>query len=590
VTVELSGRTAERRFVVCGDNPLALRLIDELITQYDGQVVVILRSAQENWGPEISRVPGIDVVMAERLDAAAFRRAGLAEADALALIDQDDAGNVDAALIAQEINPDLRIVIRMFNLRLGENITKLLNDCTVLSAAAIAAPAFVAAALDDTTTAPMQVGDRTLVATDRASARPDDVICGLAITADRDEPETLPADESLTDLVLARSKPAAPRRVRRRRYPIRVLSMLIGPRMRLLLGALVVLLMAGTAALALARDVTLSQAAYIAILAELSGANADPNASALEKVALTTLSLVSIALIPVLTAAVVDAVVKARLALAAGGLFEPVANHIVVVGLGDVGTRVMRTLHEQGHEVVCIERNPEARGVQLAHDLRIPLIIGDASRNEVLQAASVGTSRALIIVSTDDVTNLETALLGRAAKPDLRVVLRLFDGEFADRVQRAFSITRSRSVSYLAAPAFATAMLGRQIITTISVRRRLLLVAELPVLAGSAIEGSPLSTLRRPNELRLLAVRTGRGEQVLWAPSPGRRIVPTDRLIVVATRAGLGNLLTETTTRVIENGDSPDRLLAPWQTPWTPEPRASDTEVAGSGSPDGSAD
>jgi len=589
-TVELRDGALRRRFVVCGDNPMALRLIDELVTQYEAHVAVILPSTQENWAPEICRVPGIEVVVSDRLDAGAFARARLPEAAAVALVDQDDAGNVDAALIAQELNPDLRIVIRMFNRSLGESITRLLNDCVVLSAAAIAAPAFVAAALDDLSTAPVQVADRTVVATHRDSVRAEDIVCGLGITEGRDEPETLPADERSTDVVLARSQPAPPRQIRRRRRPIRVLSLLIGPRMRVLLIVLGLLLVAGTAALVLARDVSLSQAAYIAILAELAGANADLNASALEKVALVVLSFVSIALIPVLTAAVVDAVVKARLTLAAGGLAEPISGHFLVVGLGDVGTRVIRALYEQGHEVVCVERNPDARGVPIARELRIPVIIGDASRNEILQAASVGTSHALIIVSTDDVANLETALLGRAAKPDLRVVLRLFDGEFADRVQRAFSITRSHSVSYLAAPAFGAAMLGRQVITTIPVKRRVLLVAELPVGAGSALEGKPISDLRRPHEVRLLAVRTGRGQQVLWAPSPGRRLVPTDHIIVVANRSGLSDLLIETTPAEEVRDEVPGRLLAPWATPWQPRQRDGEVDAVGSGLPEGPAD
>jgi Trk K+ transport system NAD-binding subunit len=576
-----------RRFVVCGDNPLAVRLVDELVTQYDGVVTVLVASARANWAPQIAQVPGVEMVEADRLDVAAFDRAGLAEAAALALVAQDDAANVDAALIAQEMNPDLRIVIRMFNLNLGENIAQLLNNCAVISAAAIAAPAFVAAALDDTTTAPEVVAGRTVVATHPDSTRPEDVICGLAIIEGRDEPETLPMDGRRTDLVLARSRPAAPRRgVRRRRYPLRALSLLIGRRVRLVLAVFAAFLIASTGVLAWAKQVSLSQAAYVAILTALSGGTAERDAAGMEKVTLTLLSIVSVALIPVLTAAVVDAVVKARLTLAAGGLAEPVANHIVVVGLGDVGTRVVRALHEQGHEVVCVERNPDARGVKIVRDLRIPLIIGDASRNESLQAASVTTARALIIVSTDDVNNLETALLGRAANPDLRVVLRLFDGEFADRVQRAFSITRSRSVSYLAAPAFAAAMLGRQVITTIPVRRRVLLIAELPVGADSHLEGMPMSALQRPHEALLLAVRTGR-QQVLWAPSPGRYIARTDHLVVVASRAGLSRLLAETAPGSGSRDELPDRLLAPWQMPRFPVDPPGATEVVGSGIPEG---
>ena len=103
--------------------------------------------------------------VSDRLDADAFEQARLASADALALVSQDDGGNIDAALVAQELNPDLRIVIRMFNYSLGERISALLNNCEVLSSAAIAAPAFVAAALDERTSAPITIGDRTLVST-----------------------------------------------------------------------------------------------------------------------------------------------------------------------------------------------------------------------------------------------------------------------------------------------------------------------------------------------------------------------------------------------------------------------------------------
>jgi hypothetical protein len=47
----------------------------------------------------------------------------------------------------------------------------------------------------------------------------------------------------------------------------------------------------------------------------------------------------------------------------------------------------------------------------------------------------------------------------------------------------------------------------------------------------------------RPHEVRLLGVRTGRGDQLLWSPPSGRKLARTDRLLVITTRAGLGRLL-----------------------------------------------
>jgi hypothetical protein len=50
---------------------------------------------------------------------------------------------------AQEINPELRLVVAIFNTGLGERIRSFFSDCAVLSESAMAAPSFVAAALDE---------------------------------------------------------------------------------------------------------------------------------------------------------------------------------------------------------------------------------------------------------------------------------------------------------------------------------------------------------------------------------------------------------------------------------------------------------
>ena len=49
-----------------------------------------------------------------------------------------------------------------------------------------------------------------------------------------------------------------------------------------------------------------------------------------------------------------------------------------------------------------------------------------------------------------------------------------------------------------------------------------------------------------PGHSRLLAIRTGRGAQTLWSPPHGRALARTDRLVVVATRTGLTQLLART--------------------------------------------
>jgi Trk K+ transport system NAD-binding subunit len=538
-----------RRFVVCGDNPLALRLVDELVTRYAADVTVVLPSAQTGYGPRLAALPGVEVVECERPSTEAFLRAEVGAADALALVNQDDGGNLDAALLARELNPHLRIVVRMFNASLGAGIRRLLGDCEVLSESAIAAPAFVAAALGDDAPAFLRLPGPPLFVGRRAAVPAPNVLCGIAVEEGHDAVELLPADQERADLVIAASEVPAPGPVRRHpRHPLRAVTLLIGRRLRLILAVLAGLIVAGTVVLMAAKRLNWWQAAYQTVLTALGNGNGDPDAKVPEQVVTLLLTVVSVALIPVLTAAVVEAAVNARLRLAAGGLSEPIEGHVVVVGLGNVGTRVIRALTDLGVDVVAVDRDGLARGVPVARELHLPFVLGDATQEQTLQAASVATCRALVVTSTDDVNNLETALLGRAIQPDVRIVLRLFDGDFAERVQRNFHINASRSVSYLAAPAFAAAMTGREVVDVIPVRRRVLLVAELPVEAGSPAEGLYVSDLNRPHATRILGIRTGRGTQTLWSPPGGRKLMRTDRLVVLATRTGLGLLLAATGT------------------------------------------
>jgi Trk K+ transport system NAD-binding subunit len=612
-----------RFLVVCGDDPLAFRLISELVSRYSAEVTAIMPDRRLNHGPRIARLPNVRIVESDRLDVEAFRHARLQQADAVAMVRQDDVGNIHAALQAQEVNPGIRLVIRMFNMSLGHGVRRMFRDCAVFSDAAMAAPAIVSAALGEVAPVHVRLQGRTLQVARRTDVPHADVVCGLARTiGNGGGPDMLPSDPARADLVLAvargrptglaatllddpdsadpestgidgtgsdstsidgadtdsvstgderdargraalptverprlataddRPGPALVRNARARatrawRRVLTLLASLVDRKLRLAALTLFVLLALGTVAMARVRHLSWGNGAYLTLLTTLAGAEPDLAASKTEKVLEALLTLISIALIPVVTAAVVEAVVNAKLALALGRTRGPISDHVVVVGLGNVGTRVIRQLHALGVPVVAVDRSDSAKGAQVARTLGIPLIIGDASREQTLRAASVQTCRALVCLSTDDVTNLEAALYGQGLQDDLRVVLRLFDGDFADRAERAFGITISRSVSYLAAPRFAAAMVERQVIGTIPIGRRVLLIAEVRVLPGSALDGTTVATANRVGEARVIAVTPRRGRNTTWSPDAGQILAADDTLTVVATRSGLARMLTE---------------------------------------------
>jgi Trk K+ transport system NAD-binding subunit len=258
-----------------------------------------------------------------------------------------------------------------------------------------------------------------------------------------------------------------------------------------------------------------------------------PADSGAEKTAQVLLTLDGMAFIPVITAIVVGA----RLTGSVRRAPRPPGGHVIVAGLGNVGSSVTGQLHDLGFDVVCVDNNPGAAGIPLARQLGLPVVIGDAFREETLRAASLETCLALVSVTSSDIVNLETALTARALRDDLRIVLRLTDDDLAERMQKTTGNIISRSVPYLAAPAFAAAMLEHQVLRTIPVGRHVLLIAD--VRAGPELAGSSLADTEQDGQARVLALQAGAAAALDWSPRRDYLLAAGDRLIVLATRMGL---------------------------------------------------
>ena len=534
--------------IVCGDNALAYRVVKELTEEYGETVRVILPSRRRNYGPELAKLAKA-VVESERLDEEAFIHARIRDARAVAFCDQDDVGNLHAALRAQALHNGIRLVIRIFNMDLGRPLRELFADCTMLSDASIAAPTFVAAALGEVAPNHARLPPHTLYVTTRETVPQDKVICGLAHPRGSDKERLLPEDHQNADLVLAIADGSLREPLRRgkfRRLPhVVVWSWLGGLFSRKLRIAAVVLstvvvlgsLLYGT----LANLPSWEDSVYVTLLTAAGGGEPDLTLPLLAKVVQTLVMLSGIALVPVVTAAVVDGLVGARLALTVGRLRDSLRSHVVVVGLGNVGSRVMVQLHDLGLPVVAIDHDAAAKGVRMAQERRIPVILGDATQEETLRAARVEACRALVAVTSDDVKNLEAALLARRLTKEPRIVLRLGDEDLARRIELNFGFAASRSVAQLAAVHFALAMVQRKVFGTIPVGGWQLLFADFPVAEGSALEANSVSKAHIPGKARVIAINRP-GEPELWAPPEDWVLRAGDRLVVLATREGIAEM------------------------------------------------
>jgi hypothetical protein len=139
---------------------------------------------------------------------------------------------------------------------------------------------------------------------------------------------------------------------------------------------------------------------------------------------------------------------------------------ILVCGLGAVGYRVVRLLGRLGEPVTVVTLEAREEQVRAVEAKGARVLRGDARDETLLRVAGLDQARALIAATDRDPVNIEIALDARRLRPDLPLVVRLFDQHLARRLEAAFDLRRALGVSALAAPGFAAAALGERWVGT----------------------------------------------------------------------------------------------------------------------------
>ena len=434
--------------------------------------------------------------------------------------------------------------------RLGGRLTSLIGDCTLLSSAELAAPAFVAAALATPDTQSFEIGGRTVAAGPRHRIG-GELLAVIGDTRRTGIDAVLPQNGG--DLVLGTKLIGTARNVARTSGMLGAVSRIFDRRARLVMLGLAALILLSTLYFHIGgRDWLASL--YLALTASTATGTGDLSTLPLGfQFGALFIQMFGLVLSAGITAVIVDALIGARLAGILGGVRGKPRHHVVVCGLGRVGTAVAVRLQSRGVPVIAIERRAEAPGVLRARQLKIPVVVAAATNASAQEIAGISRADAVLAVTDDEAVNLEIALVAKDANPSVRIVARVFDHDLASRVERRLQLGATRSVSMLAAPAFAAVALGRRQDVIFPVGRRVLLFTELTVSASSAAPGRSLRQLEEPGASRILAwSRSSSGTNWQWRHLD-HELAGNERIAVVATRAGLARLLRVTRASATAN-------------------------------------
>ncbi len=217
-------------------------------------------------------------------------------------------------------------------------------------------------------------------------------------------------------------------------------------------------------------------------------------------------------------------------------------DHYILCGFGRVGEEIARQFKQHGVDFVVVETNPEAiaRGSSRGYYM----LIGDATRDEVLTEAGIAHSAGLIAASDSDADNTFIVLAAKALKPDLYVLSRASEPESQSRMnragaQRVFSpyagVGRQMALSamqpmlaeFVDIPAVAGG--GRGVL------------AQIEVSESTGADGSIGALLGGLRDVTVLGLQKKTGELTV-SPPMSTELLEGDRVIVIASEDALGRI------------------------------------------------
>lgn len=471
------------RIIVCGLG-LTGKKIFGLLQQQGAAVVGIsdrIIGTEEN-----------NVVIGELRAASTLLSAGIEDAHTLVLASNDDALNLAILTQAKILNPQIRIINRLFNSSLGDRLDHTLSDHVSLSVSALAAPVFAFAALGNEAIGQLRLFNQTWPIYEEVIDK-DHPWLGRRLNELWEERSRmliyyLP-NRGQVDLVSAVIRGlqleigdrliigTQPNITSRRHSWVRKLFKVLtslrqfkNHAQSVLVVAFTLLLMIATATITYVcvnDKISVVDALYFSV-GMVTGAGGEEkvveNTPDSIKIFTAVMMLVGAGVIGIFYALLNDFVLGARFKQFLDAARVPVKHHHIVCGLGGIGIQIVNQLHSHGHEVVVIERDPNNRFLNIVRALGIPVIHGDASLSATLTAANVQRAEALLAVTSDDTINLEIALSVKSLKPKLPVVVRNQDPEFSRMVQQVFEFEAVLCPAEIATPAFAAAALGGRIL------------------------------------------------------------------------------------------------------------------------------
>ncbi len=184
-------------------------------------------------------------------------------------------------------------------------------------------------------------------------------------------------------------------------------------------------------------------------------------------------------------------------------------NHTIVLGVGHVGLRVVRDLHDLGLDVAVVDFEPHPDARDALEQMGVPCVLGDVRARTTLEHAGLPHADVFVACTGDDRLNLEVCMKVRQRNEKVRIVARVWDRAIGERMERFGLADQVMSAADLSAPAFAGAAVGVEITQTIEVAGAEYSSARIDIQGGSFLDRMKVGDVERDNDLEVSLLHDG---------------------------------------------------------------------------------
>lgn len=223
-------------------------------------------------------------------------------------------------------------------------------------------------------------------------------------------------------------------------------------------------------------------------------------------------------------------------------------NHVIVLGVGHLGLRVIRALVAMGTDVVAIDVHSSPEKDAELKRLGVSLVLGDGRLAPTLETAGTRHASAFIVCTSNDYLNLEVTMRVRDLNPDVRIVVRMWEDGFSQQIRRFMNVEAVLSATDLAAPSFAGAALGIEITQTLIVDSVDYSMIRLTVTPDSFLDGAQVGALQDEHEMDI--VLHSRAGAVRVHPTRETVLDAGDTIVLFAQHSKITNVVARNTVAI----------------------------------------